>query len=202
MRHVRGTTGWALLLSVAVLSMSACTGADADPAPAATPTTNVSSSEAVGAKPSRSPAPGLRSPTPPAAAAETDFEGAEAFVQYWTELVEYSYQTGDTETLRAVSAPSCRFCTSVLSAIDEAYSTGGSMRGGALSIEELITRPVEDGQPVLVSAILSQEALVTLDEQGKILQQSQTVNSFRSDIALEAHGSNWIVLGVDNEELG
>jgi len=66
---------------------------------------------------------------PDAAKAHTK-AGAKAFVKYFWEVVNYAQATGDTESIAALSDPSCVGCSAGIDSIDRVYEKGGWISGG------------------------------------------------------------------------
>nr|WP_246416454.1 DUF6318 family protein [Nocardioides luti] len=81
--------------------------------------------------------PGPVEPTMPAAAKRHDAAGAEAFVEYYWELVNYAQATGEVAQLRQVALKSCSACSGGLRGIVDTYEAGGSITGGEI---EVVTR--------------------------------------------------------------
>jgi hypothetical protein len=71
--------------------------------------------------------------------------GAEAFVRYFIEVLNYAQKTGDTARLRQVSTSRCAACEGYVEAIERAYSTGGRVKGGALTVGGLRELPKDYG---------------------------------------------------------
>lgn len=74
-------------------------------------------------KPSNAPIP--VEPSPPASISEDTPAAAEDFARYFVAVAEYSWNSGDTTTLRAISTPECKMCTSIADDIDERNEKGG-----------------------------------------------------------------------------
>ena len=64
-------------------------------------------------------------PTPSDLAAAPDKNGAKAFAQYFVEVVEYTWQTGNTELLRSISHPDCKWCNYIAEQTDIRTKAGG-----------------------------------------------------------------------------
>lgn len=105
--------------------------AEGTPAPTPTPTPSYSQASGAG------PAANLERPALPPAARQDTKEGLLAFVEYWFELVDYTYQTGDPEPLRAVTTPECGVCGGMYNRIPETYANGGWVEGGLVEMEKL-----------------------------------------------------------------
>lgn len=120
----------AALLSGA-LAVTAC---EAEPAEPAEPSSSTpSSSEPTSAAPTTEPT-GPVEPKLPPEAEESTKAGAEAFVEYWWEIVNYAQATGDTKTLKRTSVESCQTCHSGIDWIDQVYAAGGRVVGEGYEI--------------------------------------------------------------------
>ncbi|MDN6794120.1 MAG: DUF6318 family protein [Propionibacterium sp.] len=92
-------------------------------------------------KPSNAPIP--VEPSPPASISEDTPAAAEDFARYFVAVAEYSWNSGDTTTLRAISTPECKICQSVIKDVESTNASGGWTEGLAYSIHEL-EPPVQD----------------------------------------------------------
>ena len=108
--------GTALVATVALLSVGACTGeepADGDPSPP----------PSVSSTPSATP---TATPPPlPPEAGEHSADGAAAFVEYYYSLINYAAVTGDVAPLDAASEKSCRACARLIARYSNLYAAGG-----------------------------------------------------------------------------
>jgi hypothetical protein len=71
--------------------------------------------------------------------------GAEAFVRYFIEVLNYAQKTGDTARLHQASTSRCAACEGYVEAIESTYSTGGRVKGGALTVGRLRELPRDYG---------------------------------------------------------
>lgn len=76
-------------------------------------------------------------PTPPAAMKGDGVEGAEAFVEYYFDVVTYAVLTGDTTHAEKLALPDCASCRGLLDTVDAVYDKGGSVRGGEMRAEDV-----------------------------------------------------------------
>jgi hypothetical protein len=127
------------LSCLSVLALGACSDEDPEPKFAPTPSTSAPTS------PSTTAASGPTEPTMPAAAQGHDQAAARAFVRYWLDTLNYAIESGDSDSLRAVSASDCKACERVAQTIDAVYSKGGSMSGGTWSLTSLRPLPLDRG---------------------------------------------------------
>ena len=102
-------------------------------------------------KPSNAPIP--VEPSPPASISEDTPAAAEDFARYFVAVAEYSWNSGDTTTLRAISTPECKMCTSIADDIDERNEKGGWSQGLEYKITELepaVSHPYNQATQVIV----------------------------------------------------
>ncbi|MEF3120258.1 DUF6318 family protein [Kocuria flava] len=76
------------------------------------------------------PARNVPEPVLPALAKEESLEGAQAFLDYWSDAMWFAYQTGDTSYARNIISPHCEICMDQLDLLDEIYSSGSWAIGG------------------------------------------------------------------------
>lgn len=77
-------------------------------------------------------------PELPEVAKVYDQNGAEAFAEYFVEVLDYTWLSGDTSLLRSISAESCGWCTAVADETDKRTAVGGwgeHVNNRVLSIE-------------------------------------------------------------------
>lgn len=82
-------------------------------------------------------------PTPSDLAQAPDKNGAEAFARYFIEVVEYTWRTGNSELLRSISHPDCKWCNYIADQTDIRAKAGGWTHG----VRVAITR-TEDPTPI------------------------------------------------------
>jgi hypothetical protein len=105
------------------LALSSCGGdpkADPTPTPSSPVTTPVSTT----------PAP----PVMPDAAKANTKAGAIAFVRYYVELINHAQATGETDGTTRVEDRSCNSCTRVRRTVEDIYTSGGRIDGGAWNV--------------------------------------------------------------------
>ncbi|WP_424347456.1 DUF6318 family protein [Kocuria sp. CH-021] len=132
--------------ALAALLLAGC-GTDDDGA-AASPSSAASSASATSATPGPDatpdayvpasldgPAQNVPKPVMPALAKEESREGAQAFLDYWSDAMWYAYQTGDTSYAREITAPSCEVCREELATVEQAYELGAWLVGGRETLE-------------------------------------------------------------------
>jgi hypothetical protein len=135
----RTRTAITALSCLSVLALGACSDDDPEPKFAPTPSTSAPTS------PSTTAASGPAEPTMPAAAGQRSDAGAEAFVRYFIEVLNFAQRTGNTGTLDQISTPNCSACAGYITAIDTAYGGGGRVEGGQIQVGRLRELPKDYG---------------------------------------------------------
>lgn len=74
-------------------------------------------------------------PSLPADAEEATKAGAEAFVGYYWEVINYAQATGDTRLYGDLSADTCGQCQASIDLTADIYDKGGVVRGGDYAID-------------------------------------------------------------------
>ena len=85
----------------------------------------------------KGPAENVPLPVMPEAAKIKSKEGLEAFARYWYELVNYGYETGDVEPLRAISGPDCPVCGNFYTMVDDGFRGDDWIAGGEIVIQSV-----------------------------------------------------------------
>ncbi|MGQ1795629.1 DUF6318 family protein [Kocuria oceani] len=93
------------------------------------------------------PAQNVPKPVMPELAREESREGAQAFLDYWSDAMWYAYQTGDTSYARDIISPHCEACLTELSDVASVYKSGSWMIGGRpeIAIQENLIVRAQDG---------------------------------------------------------
>lgn len=118
-----------------VASPSSEPGVSSEPSPGSSsePEGTATSAEYVPAS-LEGPAQNVPKPVMPELAEEESREGAQAFLDYWSDAMWYAYQTGDTSYAREIISPHCAVCMDQLSLIEEIYKEGLWAIGGRESV--------------------------------------------------------------------
>lgn len=106
----------------------------ADPEPRVAPSSPASTSASVSPSPSAS---GPVEPTMPAAAKRHTAAGAEAFVRFYWEMVNYAQSSGDVSGLTQLSGPRCSACSASLRGLRRQLAHGAHIEGGVASIHSV-----------------------------------------------------------------
>lgn len=174
-------------ISVLALALSACGSSEEEsPPPAMTPTPSASPVAA-------SPTPEVPAgPAMPAAAREHTEAGAEAFVEYFWEVVNYAQATGDTQILRELSATGCTGCDAGISGVEKVYANAGVILGGEARVQTIDPEVFKDSNGYFAHV----QARLTFDAQTDRYPDRQTSEPERlSEYAFDLTwtGADWVV---------
>lgn len=185
----RSRTALTALSMISVLALGACSGDDpepkvADPSPSAT----------LPSSPSTTPVSGPTEPTMPAAAQGTDAAAAEAFVEFYWEMVNYAQATGDVAGFKALG-PDCATCKRGVESIEETYRAGGTIRGGEGSISDLRVHFLDHpGDPRVIAEFTLTNRAQTVDYPGRSDDLRYEGGKLAYQILLELTPEGWRVL--------
>ncbi|MCC3277360.1 DUF6318 family protein [Arthrobacter sp. zg-Y20] len=144
---LRRSRVWSFPAVFAAVVLAGCTGASGDsgtgaasPSPSqssasATPTPTPTPSAVYKPASAEGPAENVPLPAMPEEAKVESKEGLEAFARYWYELVNYGYETGDTEPIRAISGPDCAVCKNFYEMVGKGYSNEDWISGGRINVQ-------------------------------------------------------------------
>lgn len=192
----------AILVAAAVMLAGCAGGAPADPgtasptateatspSPSATPTPTTSAVY----KPADASGPAQNVPVPvlPEVAKTETKEGAEAFAKYWFSVLSYSYETGNTESLSAVSGPDCTFCQGLVDNIEEAWAEGKWISGGQIEIPAATAKLLE-GEPTYVTLQVLQKELLIHNPDGSPYQEPTAATNAGSQATATFGSNGWI----------
>ncbi|KAD3515126.1 hypothetical protein GD627_12560 [Arthrobacter yangruifuii] len=62
-------------------------------------------------------------------------EGLEAFARYWYDLINYGFETGDVDPIKAISGPECVVCDNFYRMVASGYKDEDWISGGALVVQ-------------------------------------------------------------------
>jgi len=134
-------------------------------------------------------------PTLPEVAKQETVEGFLAFVEYWFDLINYGYETGDVEPVRAISGPNCKVCVNFYEDIPVPYVEGGWLEGGNVEVEDLESAFVltpENRRQAIVA--VRQRVIIYRDSAGQSTGVTAgDLNAFRLIIEGTYTGDGWFV---------
>jgi len=121
---------------LSVLALGACSGGD--PGPKLAPPSSSPSSSAP-SSPSTTAVSGPIEPTMPAAARGTDAAAAEAFVEFYWEMVNYAEQSGDLSGLKGLATRQCAACKRGMDYLTDVFKADGEITGGIQTVSRAKT---------------------------------------------------------------
>jgi hypothetical protein len=140
--------------SSAASSGGATASASASPTPTPTPTV-------AAYKPASADGPAENVPLPvmPELAKQESKEGLEAFAEYWYQLANYGYETGDVQPLRAVTADTCTACDGYYRVVTSGYAGNDWMLGSLVTLQDVSSNFVKtkEGYYQVTTLILQEE---------------------------------------------
>lgn len=176
-----------LVLAAAALVMggSACSD-DADPeaAPPDPPTPAVSTT----------PASGPVAPTLPPEAEGDDAAAAEAFVEYFWEVVKHAETTAEVETLETLMSPQCQGCAGGLKFLRDVFKNGGEIRGGNVTLSNFEVKELEGGPAALFEVrvdVISTRQVVSYA--GDSDDQVFPAGTVRDRFIVVKHNGHWLM---------
>ncbi|ACL38981.1 conserved hypothetical protein [Pseudarthrobacter chlorophenolicus A6] len=162
----------------------------ASPSPSATPTPTPSAVY----KPADATGPAQNVPVPvlPEVAKTETKEGLEAFVRYWYQVLDYSYQTGDSTILQKISGPACVFCAGLGDGIAESWKDGRWISGGRVETP-VITGTLEPGKEPYAVVQVIQAIIEIRNADGSLHQAPTPATNTGSRAAVKFDGNSWIL---------
>jgi hypothetical protein len=189
----------AVLAAVSIYQLVA--GSDDDVVsqpPTATSTGPTAATRSTSSAPSTSSASQTLKPPPlPAAAAEPTRAGAEAFLRYFFEVYNYSYDSLDSRQMQRISLSGCKYCAAVVRDVRSAVADGLRYRDGLVSVTAVVAAPGDVKKGLIVSSTLVQTGGTVLTTDGQVWETSAPVPLVRVDALVIWSGSAWQMRGVD-----
>jgi hypothetical protein len=143
-------------------------------------------------KPADASGPAQNVPVPvlPEVAKTETKEGLEAFVRYWYAVLNYAYETGDTQPLQTISEPTCVFCTGLREGVTEAWADARWISGGKIETPA-VTGAIEQGaEPYAVVQVL-QQVIEIRNPDGSLHQAPTAATNTGSRAAARFTGTGW-----------
>ncbi|WP_433123142.1 DUF6318 family protein [Arthrobacter koreensis] len=190
------------------LVLGACSGSDDPDADAAqSPSSSVSPSTSSTPSPTptatykpasaEGPAENVPLPEMPEEAKVESKEGLVAFARYWYELVNYGYETGDVEPVKAISGPDCFACGNYYAAVQSGFRENDWMAGSRIEVEGVDSSFARTDEGYVQALIqLTQDPLEYYGEAG--LQTIAPGNELPSVQMIEAEfgTEGWVAVDV------
>lgn len=180
-----------LLASVLLSGVAGCSaGAQPSGDPTTTPRVNLTRTPTTSETKTAAPTPPSRTePELPAAAKAPTRSGAEAFVRYYIDLLNYAANTGDTKALRA-AATDCPGCDRYADLYKSTYQEGGYFRDPGWTPFGVLSRRQAGAVTVLLH--VNAPAVVSVMHKGAAPHRGHAdVYSLRFDV--ERHNPTWTV---------
>lgn len=199
----------AVLLSLSLMSVTACTGGGTPPpgsppsdtqAPSATSTPSATPTPTPSYKPADASGRAQNVPVPvlPEAAKVETKEGAIAFAKHWYTLLNYAYQTGEFRLMDEVTDPSCRLCAKVRPGIVEWNSEGRWIVGGLVEAKGAYTSFVKTAQGNYQVTTQLQQSAGTLYRPDSTVEKSVPASQVLADIMiLRFSEGRWMAMDID-----
>lgn len=173
----RGSSRLGVLIVVG--AVAACAPPAERPAPLPTPTIG-----------SAAPSPSLSPPSPGPLVSEYSPAGATAFVQYYFDVYNYAYASGQVGILDAISSPACKTCQNMLRGIPTAGGPSAA-RTERLALSAAAT-PAFSTQPVLSYASFS-VFVVQRGLDGTPSPQQSPIDQGRFVLTLVYENGRWLM---------
>lgn len=137
------------------------------------------------------PAEPVAAPTLPAAAMTNDAAGAEAFVRYWFDTLNYAYATGDTSLVNAASTAECANCKGLMGKIVDAYEFGGRVTGAQVQVQEVVAPAPDSTGAVLVSTVYDQDEGSVVTDTGTVSERIPQESRVSFAAILQRQAGQW-----------
>lgn len=132
------------------------------------------------------------SPNKPSAADEDSESGAANFALYWVEVSDFASLTGETAELERISSKDCLGCREYIDYYESVYSNGGRLTGGEQTLQDVSTRPSDDGAIILVRAKVDLEK-GSVQESSKSGVKATAAESNRIVFRVRRQGDEWLM---------
>ena len=119
-------------------------------------------------------------------------EGLEAFVRYWYEVLDYAYETGDSQILGTLSEASCVFCSGLREGVAEAWAEGRWISGGKIETPAITATVGHGAQSYAVVQVL-QQVIEIRNPDGSLHQAPTAATNTGSRAAASFNGTGWIM---------
>jgi hypothetical protein len=71
--------------------------------------------------------------------------GAEAFAEYYWQMVNYAQSSADLAPLRTLGTATCKPCRNLIRLLQQVFDDGGAIKGGDYTATALSAKPGHDG---------------------------------------------------------
>jgi hypothetical protein len=175
-----------VVVAAAAVLVAGCTSGSAGP-----PATHSATSASTSASPTASSGPTL-----PAAARAQDAAGAQEFVKYWFDVVNYTFTSRDTTLFRSLALPECRFCADFASRVDRRKAEGSTYEGGRFT-PRIVVAPGPDGDGTVTVDIRTDVAAArVISKSGAMVESTAAATDYAVAVRLRPTSGGWKVSGV------
>jgi hypothetical protein len=145
-------------------------------------------------------APQLTAPERPAAADGLTLAAGEAFINYYTDLMNYASATGDAAPVVAESDAGCLHCKGFVSSVKKSNGTNGLLVGGYReSIKEISTIAIGEGGHLGADMVIKVGQFTRRDSRSASPVNSKAKTYFR-EVALSPRSGNWVMFELRDQE--
>lgn len=141
----------------------------------------------------------LTPPELPEVAKVYDQNGADAFIQYFVDVMDYTWLGGDTSLLRSISAESCKWCLGMADEADERKKNGGwveHVENRIIAVEHTLESPAHPG--LWDTVVLISSADHNVYDGASIKQYAGS--KYRFHVQLRYDEGKWVVTGAEGTE--
>lgn len=108
------------------------------------------------------------------------------------EVSDFASLTGETAALKRISSKGCLGCKEYIDYYESVYSNGGRLTGGEQTLQDVSTRPSDDGDIILVRAKVDLEK-GSVQETSKAAVETTAAESNRVVFRVKRQGEEWLM---------
>ncbi|GAA3579391.1 DUF6318 family protein [Kribbella ginsengisoli] len=195
-------SGQVVVLSLGCLCAAVLTGCNNESPEAGRPNTAAPASTAragLTESPSQS-TPRLAAPVRPAAADGLTLAAGEAFINYYSELMNYASATGDAAPLLSESDAGCQRCKRFVSSVKKSNGANGLLAGDYRErIKEISAIAIGEGGHLGADMVVTVGQFTRRDASSASPVNSEAKTYFR-EIALSPRSGRWVMFEVRDQE--
>lgn len=141
-------------------------------------------------------------PELPDAAASHDEAGAEAFVQYAVEVLNYAQRQNDPDAVRAISDEECMFCNGVIDDLEMLKQNSWRRVGGELLFEGASTHFQEAGEFFVVAGDWVFSDFTDFESDGSVIEEYPAPAPLPGTFVVGLENETWYIYaaGVDSDD--
>lgn len=201
--------GAVALVSISLVSVTACSGGGTPPpgspspaesqSPSASSTTSAVPTPTASYKPADASGRAQNVPVPelPEAAKAETKAGAIAFAAYWFKLLSYGYETGKLTQWEAVTSPGCDPCSKAKSVIGAWHSGGRWLVGGTITTPTVSSQFVRDADATYQVVVQTHQAPLTYMRQDATVARSDSQPDDKGNLLFLSYGNGrWTLVNI------